>query len=87
MSRASQPSASPGRHRGYGQRRVRDHRAGRRRRPTAGGCATLGLPNTWHVAGRLSLGSARATSCPTSSVCWAITGGGLLASQNGGATG
>ena len=42
--------------------------------------------NTWHVAGRLSLGSARATSCPTSSVCWAITGGELLASQNGGAT-
>jgi photosystem II stability/assembly factor-like uncharacterized protein len=42
--------------------------------------------DAWHVASKLSLGYTRATSCPTSSVCWAITGGGLFSSPDGGAS-
>lgn len=40
--------------------------------------------NTWHEAGRLGLGYGRMTSCPTTSSCWALSGGELLSSQDGG---
>ncbi len=42
--------------------------------------------DTWHAAGRLSLGYGRIVSCPTTSSCWALSGGELLSSQDGGAT-
>ena len=43
--------------------------------------------NSWHVAATLALGTGdTAASCPDRATCWAIEGGELLSSQDGGAT-